>query len=149
MTDCGCATDFTHKNCVDIDFDDSRCTDVAKCCVGVHNFGKHEKCLNVARKCRKLGSSWDPIAPMRPLNFEYIYTQTPGYATTGSFVEHFGDFGSFLDELLDIHCIFKNFACSLIVALVAKGVLSSDITVKQILVLTFFISLIRCCITKL
>lgn len=142
---CSCVTDIRDKKCVDIDFNDANCADMAKCCVGVHNFGMHEKCAAAARKCRKLGSSWDPIAPMRPLNMEYIYTQTPGYATTGALVEKFGN----LEDFLDARCILKNFACSLVIALVAKAVLSTEITIKQLLVLTFLISLIRCCVAKL
>lgn len=142
---CDCVTDIRSKKCVDIDVDDASCADMAKCCVGAHNFGMHEKCQSAARKCRKLGSSWDPIAPMRPLNMEYIYTQTPGYATTGALVEKFGDF----NEILDMKCILKNFACSLIIALIAKAVLSTEVTIKQLFILTFLISLIRCCIAKL
>jgi len=150
MSDC-CVMDHQRKKCVDIDFDDSNCICQAKTCVGISNAGFHNKCLDATRKCRKLGNAWDPIAPLRPLAFDYLYTQAPGYATTGNFVEHFGNGGiaDFLNELFDINCIVKNFSCSLIIAIVAKSILGSDVTFVKLTFLTLAISLIRCCIGKL
>lgn len=149
-SDC-CVTDHKRKQCVDIDFDDSHCECLAKSCVGVHNFGMHNKCTSAVRECRKLGNNWDPIAPLRPLNIDYLYTQGPGYATTGNFVEHFngGQLSDFLNELFDIGCVVKNFSCSLVIALVAKSVLGTKVTFTQLAFLTFVIALVKCCIAKL
>lgn len=149
-SDC-CVVDHKRKKCVDIDFDDSHCVCQAKSCVGIHNFGMHNKCTSAVRECRKLGNAWDPIAPLRPLPFDYLYTQAPGYSTTGNFVEHFDGGGAvdFLNELLDFKCVVKNFACSLVIALVAKSVLGTKVSVTQLALLTFTISLVKCCIAKL
>lgn len=149
-SDC-CVMDNKRKKCVDIDFDDSGCICQAKTCVGISNVGLHNKCTSATRKCRKLGNAWDPIAPLRPLPFDYLYTQSPGYATTGNFVEHFGNGGiaDFLNELFDLRCVLKNFSCSLIIALVAKSILQSDITIAKLMILTFSIALVRCCIARL
>ena len=117
----------------------------------MHNFGVHNKCTSAARACRKLGNAWDPIAPLQPLPFDYLYTQTPGYATTGNFVEHFngGVIGDFLTELLNVRCVLKNTACSLVIALVAKGVIGTKVTITQLAILTFTIALVKRCIAKL
>ena len=146
-----CVEDQRNKKCVDIGFDDSKCSDIAKCCVGIQNFGKHNKGLSAARKCRKLGNAWDPIAPLKPLPFDYLYTQAPGYATTGNFVEHFdgGALGNLLTEIFDTRCVFKNASCSLVIALVAKGIIGSKVTIMQLVLLTFVIALVKCCIAKL
>jgi len=149
-SDC-CVADHKRKKCVDIGFDDSHCENLAKCCVGIHNFGKHNKCLSAVRECRKLGNAWDPIAPLHPLPFDYLYTQAPGYATTGNFVENFngGGLTDFFNELFDVPCIVKNASCSLVIALVAKAIIGSKITVSQLVVLTLVIALVKCCIAKL
>lgn len=147
MTNNCCAVDHTRKKCVDIGFDDSSCGCISETCVGVHNQGLHGKCTSAVRSCRKLGNSWDPIAPLHPLAGEYIYTQTPGYATTGNFVEHFD--GGILDELFDVQCVVKNAACSLVIALVAKAILGTNVGVQQIVLLTLAISLVKCCLAKL
>ena len=141
-----CTVDHKRKKCVDVGRDDSGCVDLAKCCVGIHNIGKHNKCLSKVRECRKLGNAWDPIGPLKPMPFEYIYTDTPGYSTTGSLVEGFD--GSMFDDLVDIDCIAKNFACSLIIALAAKAVFGKGVTISQILILTLVISIIKCCAAK-
>ncbi len=146
MNDC-CVVDQKRKKCVDIGFDDSACTDVSKCCVGISENGRHNKCLAKARECRKLGNAWDPIGPLKPLNFDYLYTQAPGYATTGSFVEHFD--GGFLNQLFDVNCIAKNAACSFVIALIARVILGSQITIKKLIVLTILIAIIKCCMNKL
>lgn len=149
-SDC-CVVDHKRKKCVDIGFDDSGCTDLAKCCVGVHNFGLHNKCTSAVRECRKLGNAWDPIAPLQPLPFDYMYTQSPGYATTGNFVEHFsgGPLVDFLNEMFDLKCVVKNFSCSLVIALVAKSILGTKVTITQLVFLTFVIALVKCCLAKL
>lgn len=150
MTDC-CLKDFRNKQCVDLDFDDSKCANLAKCCVNIHNFGLHNKCLSKVRECRKLGNSQDPIGPMRPLPFEYLYTQTPGYATTGTLVEGFGfdDIEDFLRNLFDFKCIAKNAVCSFVIALVAKAVFEQKVTLSRLLILTLAISVVKCCASKL
>jgi hypothetical protein len=146
MDNC-CVVDHKRKKCVDIGFDDSHCTCLSKSCVGIHNFGLHNKCTSAVRKCRKLGNAWDPIAPLHPLPHDYLYTETPGYATTGNFIEHFD--AGFLDELFDVQCVVKNSACSLVIALVAKAVLGTKVSVQQLVLLTLVISLVKCCIAKL
>lgn len=142
-----CVIDQKRKKCVDIGFDDSHCVDLAKCCVGIHNFGLHNKCLSKVRECRKLGNALDPIGPLKPLPMEYIYTETPGYSTTGSLVEGFD--GGVLGDLFDINCIMKNAMCSFIIALVAKAVFEQNVTVTRLLVLTIVISVIKCCAARL
>ena len=77
-------------NCQSLDYDDSSCDGICKCCVGIHDAGDHNKCISACRKCRNFGSTWDPRRAMRPLDYTDIYTDLPGYATTGEFVEHFG-----------------------------------------------------------
>ena len=149
-SDC-CVVDHKRKKCVDIGFDDSGCVCQAKSCVGISNVGLHNKCTSAARKCRKLGNAWDPIAPLHPLPFDYLYTQAPGYATTGNFVEHFngGGVADFLNELFDVGCVVKNFSCSLVIALVAKSIIGTKVSFSQLLFLTFTIALVKCCIARL
>lgn len=146
-----CVTDNKNKQCVDIGFDDSHCADIAKCCVNIDNYGQHNKCLSAARKCRKLGNAFDPIGPLTPLPFDYLYTQAPGYATTGNFVEHFdgGALGDLLNELFDTKCVIKNASCSLIIALIAKAIIGTKVTIPQLVLLTLVIALVKCCIAKL
>lgn len=146
-----CVADHKRKSCVDIDFDDSKCVDMAKCCVGIHNAGLHNKCMAKVRECRKLGNAWDPIGPMRPLPMEYIYTEKPGYATTGALVEGFdgGMISDLLNQLFDVNCVLKNALCSFIIALVAKAVLEQNVTMTRLLVLTLAISVVKCCAAKL
>lgn len=93
------------SQCVNIDYDDSHCAGMNQCCVGVHDFGLHGKCTSNVRYCRKLGNAWSPPRPLRPLPGEYLYTDAPGYATTGHFVENFGDW---TPKFLDMECIMKN-----------------------------------------
>lgn len=151
MSDCYCVIDNRNKKCVDLSFDDSHCADIAKCCVGLHDAGEHNKCIGAVRKCRKLGNGFDPIAPLKPLPFDYLYTQAPGYATTGNYVEHFngGAIGDLLNQLFDTKCVIKNAACSLIVALVAKSILGTKVTLIRLITLTLVIALVKCCVAKL
>lgn len=146
-----CVIDHKRKKCVDIDYDDSHCANLAKCCVGIHNYGQHNKCLAKVRECRKLGNAWDPIGPMRPLPLEYIYTETPGYATTGALVEGFdgGMLNDLLDQIFDVNCVMKNAVCSFVIALVAKAVFEQKITTTRLLVLTIAISIVKCCASKI
>lgn len=149
-SDC-CIVDHRRKKCIDLDHDDTHCGKLAKCCVGIHNFGQHNKCLSAVRKCRQLGNAYDPIAPLKPLPVDYIYTQTPGYATTGDFVEHFdgGMITNLMNQILDVRCILKHTACSLIIAIVAKSILGTKVTFTRLATLTFLIALIKCCAAKL
>lgn len=147
-----CVVDQKRKKCVDIDFDDSHCAEIAKCCVGIHNFGEHKRCMDRLRECRKLGNAWDPIAPLRPLPVEFLYTERPGYSTTGVLVENFNA-ASMLDQffaaLFDVECLVKNSVCSLVIALVAKAVLEQKISTTRLVVLTLAITLVKCCAAKL
>lgn len=146
-----CVLDHKRKKCVDIDFDDSGCVNLAKCCVGIHDQGKHAKCTSKVRQCRKLGNSRDPIGPLRPLPMEYIYTETPGYATTGALVEGFdgGILQDLLEQLFDIDCVMKNALCSFVIALVAKAVFEQKVTMSRMVFLTIVISIVKCCAAKL
>ena len=151
LNDRCCVIDHTRKKCVDLNRNDGHCADLAECCVGYHGSGAQGKCMSKLRECRRLGNSWDPIGPMRPLNANFIFTETPGYATNGVLVEGFGhsELMMWLRELLDINCITKNALCSLVIALIAKAVLNQKVTIMQILVLTFLISVVKCCLAKM
>ena len=76
-------------NCDPNDFDDSKCTDICKCCVGISDYGDHNKCTSACRKCRNFGTTWDPRRPMKPLPYTDMYNDFPGYSTTGEFIEGF------------------------------------------------------------
>jgi hypothetical protein len=82
---------------------DPTCADMNKCCVGVHDFGPHQMCTKAVRNCRKLGNAWDAPRPLQPLPGEYLYTEKPGYTTTGQLLEGFGNLGG-----LSIDCLVRN-----------------------------------------
>ena len=99
-----CVVDHNRKKCVDIGFDDSGCSKLANCCVGLHGSGAQNKCLSRLRECRKLGNAWDPIGPMKPLPMDFIYNELPGYTTTGSLVEGFhGGMLDFIHQKEQLH----------------------------------------------
>jgi len=76
--------------CTLLEFNDSQCDGICKGCVGIADFGLHNKCTSACRKCRNFGTTWEPRRPMKPLNYTDLYTDYPGYSTTGNLVEHFG-----------------------------------------------------------
>ena len=78
------------SKCEPLTYDDSKCAQVCKGCVGMSDFGESNKCVSACRKCRNFGTTWDPRRPMKPLDYHDIYTDLPGYTTTGDYVEHFG-----------------------------------------------------------
>jgi hypothetical protein len=78
------------SKCEPLTYDDSKCAEACKCCVGISDYGDSNKCTSACRKCRKFGDTWNPRRPMKPLNYHDIYNDLPGYTTTGDFVEHFG-----------------------------------------------------------
>lgn len=136
-------------NCNLLEYDDSHCTDIAKCCVGISDQGDHAKCTQATRKCQNFGNIWEPRRPMKPLPYEVIYNDAPGYATTGEFVrENFdgGDVKHYLQKLFDLECLIKNIVYALIVATLIFCVMGKPLDPKQILILAVITSMARCMI---
>ncbi len=135
-----CTNGSNEQLCELLEYDDSKCTSIAKCCVGVHNQGDHARCTSAARKCQNFGTTWDPRRPMKPLNFEYIYNETPGYATTGKFVENFsGDF-----KIFDFNCILKNLIIAIILTSLLFCVMGKQLVPHEIALISLVTSMARC-----
>lgn len=138
-------------NCELLEYDDSHCTDIAKCCVGVHDQGDHGKCTSAARKCRNFGTTWDPRRPMKPLPFDYMYNDAPGYATTGAFVkENFGDWNAnSLLELFDPKCMLKNAVYGAILTSVLYYVAKKKMVMNDILTISIVAAVLKCVLNAL
>jgi hypothetical protein len=135
----------TFGKCELLEYDDSKCKDVCKCCVGIHDFGDHAKCTSACRKCRNFGTTWDPRRPMKPLDYSTIYTDAPGYATTGEFVaEHFVS-----GEIFDWNCLFKTFAVSAALIYVAGRITKRKLNVQAILALSALAAFMKCMFPQL
>lgn len=136
----------TGVNCQMIEYDDSACTDVCKCCVGIHNQGKNGKCRSACRKCRNFGTTWDPRRPMKPLPFEYIYNDTPGYSTTGTFVrEGFSEFGAYFD----LKCIAKNSIYGVLITMVLFWAAKRPMDMRTILIVSLAAAVLKCVLVKM
>ena len=130
-----------------LEYDDSHCTNIAKCCVGISDQGDHAKCTQAARKCRNFGNIWEPRRPMKPLPFEYIYNDTPGYATTGKFVrEDFsgGDIKTLFEKMFNLQCLIKNIIYSLIISTLIFCIMDKPLVPSQIATLSIVSSMARC-----
>lgn len=135
------------QKCDLLTYDDSRCKDIAKCCVGVHDQGDHAKCTSATRACQNFGTTWEPRRPMKPLNFEYIYNDTPGYATTGAFVlENFGGagVGDKLGRMLNPKCLIKNLMYALAVTAVLYCFTDRKMNLKEMGIIALVSSLAKC-----
>ena len=140
-----CVLDRRRKDCVNLSKNDAHCGKLAKCCVGISSAGLQRRCLNAVRKCRGLGNNWDPIAPLRPLDVDFIYNETPGYTTQGKLVlENFGGFGG-----LNLKCIIKNGLCGLVVAYVINLVSKGSLKQSEIIALAITSALIKCILFSL
>lgn len=128
-----------------LEYDDAHCAELAKCCVGIHDFGDHNKCLSAVRKCRNFGTTWEPRRPMKPLDYSDIQTDLPGYATTGNLVEGFSVGGS----LPDLQCIVTNFIAGLIVCFVANHFLKIGWNNKSCMTAAALYTLLRCVLNVL
>jgi hypothetical protein len=93
------------SKCEPLTYDDSKCASVCKCCVGMSDYGESNKCISACRKCRNFGNTWQPRRPMRALNYTDMYTDRPGYATTGDYVEHFGVSDNILNNPLALFAL--------------------------------------------
>jgi hypothetical protein len=131
---------MSNRECIDISYDDAHCTKLAECCAGINDPGLQRQCLWKVRKCRKMGNAWDAAAPLRPLDTRYLYTDAPGYTTQGQLVlkEGFG-FGG-----LTVDCVVKGMACGLLVALLIKYLLKTDISIERIIGVSILGGLIQC-----
>lgn len=139
MSSIGPLTCPNFGKCDLLDYDDSKCTDIAKCCVGIADFGDHNKCLSAARKCRNFGTTWDPRRPMKPLPYTDIQTDLPGYATTGDFIEGFAG-----GSLPDLHCMVTSFISYFIVCYLASHLLNLGWDNKMCMYIAAIATVLRC-----
>lgn len=136
-----CVIDQSDRSCVDLSHDDSGCAKLHKCCGGIHDSGLQRQCNDRVRECRKLGNAWDPIRPLRPMDVQTMYTDAPGYSTQGQLVlENFG--GSFRG--LSLECILKSSIFGLIIGVILKCVLKTDISMERIVCISIAASVLRC-----
>ena len=143
--DTGCP-DYS-AGCKLLECDDSKCTDICKCCVGISDYGENRRCRNACRACRQLGSVWDPRRPMKPLDYTPVYNQLPGYATTGDFVEHFNVHSATgipgLDQLI---CVLFGTVASYAVVKVLLVVTKQSFPDRQLWMIAFAVSVWKCLI---
>ena len=132
------------KLCTVLDYDDSACANIGKCCVGIENQGDHARCTSAMRGCQKFGSVWEPRRPMKPLNFEYIYNETPGYATTGKFVREGFDGGDFVSKIFNMDCLIKNILYAAIVTTLIYCMMGKPLAINEIALLSIVTSMARC-----
>lgn len=137
--------------CINIDYDDSHCTDICKCCVGISDQGDQAKCRSACRKCRNFGTTWEPRRQMKPLPFEYMYNDSPGYATTGAFVrEGFMDMDmSKISNLFNVTCIVKNAIYGLLLTMVFYYVTKRKMVVNEIAIVSLVAALLKCVLNEL
>lgn len=133
------------SQCIDIAYDDAHCAPGNKCCVGVHDHGLQRQCLNQVRACRKLGNVWDPPRPLHPLPGEYLYTAAPGYATTGAYVEHFGNWGA----MFNTECILKNALFGFLFTVFLFVYSGRDLDVQEIAGISIVASVLKCVLATL
>lgn len=130
-----------------LEYDDSKCAGICKCCVGIHDFGDHNKCTSACRKCRNFGSTWEPRRPMKPLDYSTIYNDLPGYATTGEFVtEHFGNFGG---NGLNLNCMIRTFIMSAVLIYITTQITKKNMDTKTLMSLAGLAVLVKCLLPEL
>lgn len=135
-----CPIDQSDNACYDISRDTSKCAKLAECCVGIHDSGLQRQCLERVRECQQLGNAFDPIAPLKPLDAKFMFTDRPGYTTQGDLVlERFGSFAG-----LSFECILKGMFCGLLVALLIKYLLKTDLSWSRIIGVSLLASVIQC-----
>ena len=135
--------------CINIDYDDSQCANVCKCCVGISDQGDQAKCRSACRKCRNFGTVWEPRRPMRPLPIDYMYNDAPGYATNGAFLkEGFMD-TSKLGKLFDIQCIAKNAIYGAVLTVVLYYVTKRKMDFNEVLSVSLVAALVKCVLNAL
>lgn len=127
-----------NKPCTDLSYDDSHCAGLNQCCVGVHDFGAHKRCTSAVRKCRKLGNQWDAARRLTPLAGEYLYTDAPGYTTTGHLKE------GFIGDLLNLQCMTNNAVFALLMIVFLFMYKGHTLDMQEILVLTAVTTFIKC-----
>lgn len=135
------------KLCDLLEYDDSKCANIGKCCVGISDQGDHSRCTSAMRGCQNFGNVWQPRRPMKPLNFEYIYNETPGYATTGKFVrEGFGngDINDFFAKMFNLQCLMKNIIYAVIMTTLLFCIMNKPIVAHEIALLSIVASMARC-----
>jgi hypothetical protein len=129
-----------------LEYDDSKCKDICKCCVGISDYGDHNKCTSACRKCRNFGTTWEPRRPMKPLCYSTIQTDLPGYATTGEFVkENFVGGGN----LLGTGCIIKTFLITCILLYLATTITGKKMDTNKLLMLAGLAVLGKCLLPRI
>jgi hypothetical protein len=74
---------------------------------------------------------------------EYLYTETPGYATTGNFVvERFGDMN--IDKMLNPRCLIKNLLYAMAVTAVLYCFTDKKMNMREIALIALVSSLAKC-----
>lgn len=137
------------KGCVDLSYDDSGCAKLNQCCVGIHNFGDHQKCTSTVRRCRKLGNGWDAPRSLTPLPGEYFYTDAPGYTTTGQFIENFDGAIGKLTSLFNLQCILKNVAFGVILTMFLFTYSGRELNYREIFMISAVASVVKCVLGEL
>ena len=141
--DC-CAIDQSDKYCVDLNYDDSGCNKLYECCGGIHDSGLQAKCLSRVRECRKLGNSWDAIRPLKPMDVNIMYTDRPGYTTQGVLEKFSGSFNG-----LTLNCVLTSALFALLIGVLVRFFLKTEISTEKIVCIAIVASLIRCMVAAL
>jgi hypothetical protein len=84
---------------------------------------------------------------MKPLPYQTMYNQAPGYATTGSFVRedfHGGDLKGLLQKMFNLQCLIRNILYALIVSTVIFCMMGKPLVFSQIATLSVVTSMARC-----
>lgn len=136
-----CPIDQSDRECVDLSYDDSHCGKLHQCCGGIHDAGLQRQCNQRVRECRKLGNAWDAARPLRPMDVATLYTDVPGYSTQGQLVtENFsGSLGG-----LRWQCVLRSAVMGILLGLIIKSVVKTDISMERIVCISVAASLLRC-----